>query len=333
MKFLNYIKTLFIPGLMSKRKNINVLVSFLIMLLISYLIAIPYISTFKKNAYGTFRDSPAYTFNVLDNEQSQEVAFTEEEKTLLGDRYIYISENELKNIGFKEKNNQVIIPSEVQSIKELPYNQKEYLLKREVFKVDNAGNRTGESDIYYIHIAFDMFESNETYNFDIRKKFDSLYTEDTFNHYLLVFYRSGFAYRNKYMIDNNRKSYAFDYSDIAMDFSEMDSLDYITKNLSIMLIPQMRMQFTFNTFIYAVLAPIFFALLAYIFIRNKHSLITYKHYYNIAALASIPVSIIFFILEWIPLFIQLGILEFYVVIFAIYYFSVLSIINRRVEID
>lgn len=318
---------------MSKRKNINVFVSFLIMLLVSYLIAVPYMSTFKKNAYGTFRDSASYTFNVLDSERSQEVAFSKEEKITLGDRYIYITENELKNIGFKEKNNQVIIPSEVSSIKDLPFNQKEYLLKREVFEVDNSGDRTGESTIYYIHIAFDMFESTETYNFDIRKKFDSLYTEDTFNHYLLVFYRSGFAYRNQYMIDNEMNSYAFDYNDVEMDFSEMESLDYITKKLSLMLIPQMCMQFTFNTFIYAVLAPIFFALLAFVFIRNKHSLIRFKHYYNMAALASIPVAVVFFILEWIPLFIQIGILEMYVVVFAIYYFTVLSIANRRIEID
>ena len=126
MKFWNYIKTLFIPRLMGKRKNINIFISFLILVLISYLIAIPYVSTFKKNAYQTFRDSASYSFNVMDSEQSQELAFTDEEKANFGDKYIYLTEAELKNIGFQEKNSQVIIPSNVNSIKELPYNQKEY---------------------------------------------------------------------------------------------------------------------------------------------------------------------------------------------------------------
>lgn len=333
MKFLNYIKTLFVPRLMGKRKNINVFISFLILILISYFIAIPYISTFKKNAYGTFRDSASYSFNVLDSEQSEEVAFTEEEKATLGDRYIYATEAEVKEIGFKEKNSQVIIPSDVKSIKDLPFNQKEYLIKREVFEFDNKGERTGKSTIYYIHLVFDMVDLNETINYDIKKKFDTLYTEDEFNHYLLVFYRSGFTYRNKYMIDNNRKSYIFDYGSVAMDFSEMESIDYITHKLTNILIPEMTIQYTFNSFIYAVLGPIFIALLAFIFIRNKHCLIKYKHYYNIAALASIPVSIVLFILEWIPFFIRIGIMEMYVIIFAIYYFTVVSIVEKNIEIE
>ena len=333
MKFWNYIKTLFIPRLMGKRKNINIFISFLILVLISYLIAIPYVSTFKKNAYQTFRDSASYSFNVMDSEQSQELAFTDEEKANFGDKYIYLTEAELKNIGFQEKNSQVIIPSNVNSIKELPYNQKEYLLKREVFEVNAKGERTGKSSIFYIHITFDMFENNETSTYDVKKKFDTLYTEDEFNHFLLVFYRSGFAYRNKYMIDNNRKSYIFNFGSVDMDFSEMENMDYITHKLTEVLIPEMKMQYTFNTFIYAVLGPIIVALLAFIFIRNKNTLITYKHYYNIAALTSIPISIVFFTLEWIPFFIRIGIMELYIVFFAIYYFFVVNIINKNVEIE
>ena len=259
--------------------------------------------------------------------------FTDEEKANFGDKYIYLTEAELKNIGFQEKNSQVIIPSNVNSIKELPYNQKEYLLKREVFEVNAKGERTGKSSIFYIHITFDMFENNETSTYDVKKKFDTLYTEDEFNHFLLVFYRSGFAYRNKYMIDNNRKSYIFNFGSVDMDFSEMENMDYITHKLTEVLIPEMKMQYTFNTFIYAVLGPIFVALLAFIFIRNKNTLITYKHYYNIAALTSIPISIVFFTLEWIPFFIRIGIMELYIVFFAIYYFFVVNIINKNVEIE
>lgn len=333
MKFLNYVKTLFVPRLMGKRKNINPLISILILILISYLIAIPYISTFKRNAYGTFRDSLSYSFNVIDNEQSQEVPFTEEEKNALGDRYVYITENEVKSLGFKEKNNQVIIPSEIKSINDLPYNQKEYLLKREVFEFDNKGERTGKSEIYYIHLVFDMVDLKETIKYDIKKKFDTLYTEDDFNHYLLVFYRSGFTYRNKYMIDKNQRSYIFNYGSVQMDFSEMTSLDYITHKLTEILIPEMKTQYTFNTFIYAVLGPVFVALLALVFIRNKQCLFKYKHYFNIAALSSIPVSILFFILEWIPFFIRIGIMELYIIIFAIYYFTVISLINKNSAIE
>lgn len=333
MKFLNYVKTLFIPRLMGKRKNINVFISFLILLLISYLIAIPYIQAFKKNAYDVFCDSSSYTFNIFDSEKSSEIEFSGEEKETLGDRYIYSSVSDLKNIGFKIKNSQVIIPSNIDSIENLEYNKKEYLLKREVFEYDNSGNRTGESQIYYIHIVFDMYENSSSSFYDVKKKFDTLYTEDEFNHYLLVFYSSCFKYRNKYMIDHNKTSYSMDYNDVEIDFSEMTDLDYITHKITNVLIPEMRMQYTFNTFIYAVLGPIFIALLAFVFTRNKHILISYKHYYNVAAICSIPVSIIFFILEWIPFFIKIGILELYIVFLAIYYFTVITVINRNIEIE
>ena len=53
MKFVNYIESLFNPKKMPLRRNMNMFVSFLILILASYLVALPYMSVFEKNAYRT----------------------------------------------------------------------------------------------------------------------------------------------------------------------------------------------------------------------------------------------------------------------------------------
>ena len=51
------------------------------------------------------------------------------------------------------------------------------------------------------------------------------------------------------------------------------------------------------------------------------------------ALATIPVAIIFFAISWIPSMISFGIMELYWVAFAIYYCIVISIVNRKTNIN
>ena len=130
------------------------------------------------------------------------------------------------------------------------------------------------------------------------------------------------------MIDNNRQSYGLSYNDVEIDFKQMNDISYLTKNITEMLIPETKTAYTFNSFLYCVLAPMIMALIAYIFFRKNAVLTTYKHYYNIATLASIPVLVLFFILEWNSFMIRIGIMELYWVALAIYYMVVLKFVNR-----
>ena len=92
---MNFLKSLVNPKMMPLRRNMNVFVSFLILILASYIIAVPYMSVFEKNAYETYCVSQSYNFRIFDDEFSREVAFTEEEKTKLGDKYVYATVEDL----------------------------------------------------------------------------------------------------------------------------------------------------------------------------------------------------------------------------------------------
>ena len=58
----------------------------------------------------------------------------------------------------------------------------------------------------------------------------------------------------------------------------------------------------------------------------------FKNYFNLAALSSIPITLLFFILEWNDFFVKLGIMDLYWCVFAIYYFIVLFIVNKTARV-
>lgn len=329
MKFLRYIASLFIPSKMGLRRNISVFVSIAILLIASLLIAIPYMSKFEKMAYEVYCDYESYNFRVLDSECSVEVEFTEEEQSKFSSNYNLITFEQLKAIDFKVENGKIVMPKDVKTYKDIEYNGKEYLLKREVYNYDNDGTKLDKTDIYYIHIVFDIFDELKDKTYIYSDSFDKKLNLADENHFLFVFYIDGFCYRNEYMVDKNRVSYGFSYNDVDLSFADMEQMDYITRRVTEMLIPETKTQYTYNSFIYAVVAPFVIALAFYALIRRKTVLVKFKHYFNIIALCSIPVMLLFFALEWSDLAIRLGIIDVYWPALAIYYFIVVRIVNKN----
>lgn len=329
MKFLRYVASLFVPSKMGLRRNINIFVSIAILLIASLLIAIPYMSKFEKMAYEVYCDYQSYNFRVLDSECSKEIAFDEDEQNKFGSNYNLITFEQLKSIDFSVKGGKIVMPENAKTYKDIEYNGKEYLLKREVYNYDSDGTKLDEIDIYYIHIVFDIFDELEDKTYIYSDSFDKKLNLADENHFLIVFYIDGFAYRNEYMVDKNRVSYGFSYNDVKLSFAEMEEMDYITRKLSDMLIPETKTQYTYNSFIYAVVAPFIIALGFYAIIRRKTVLVKFKHYFNIIALCTIPIMLIFFALEWSDLAIRLGIIDIYWPTLTIYYFIVVRIINKN----
>ena len=328
MKFLNYLTTLVVPSKMGARRNINVVISFILLILCSYILAVPYMVTFEKMAYEVYCDYESYNFRIFDDKYSKEIAFTEEEINKMSTIYELTTVNELKNIEFGVKGGQVIIPNDVKDLKEIEYNGKQYVLKREVYYFDADGTKKDKVDTYYIHIVFDIFENSKDATYAYRDDFDKKLDFTNENHFLIAFYIDGFIYRNEFMIDNNRQSYGLSYNDVELNFKDMNEFSYLTKSLTNMLIPETKTAYTFNSFLYCVLAPMIMAFIAYVLFKKDTVLTRYKHYYNIAALSSIPVIILFFILEWSEFMIRIGIMELYWVFLAIYYFVVIKAINK-----
>ena len=325
---MNFLKSLVNPKMMPLRRNMNVFVSFLILILASYIIAVPYMSVFEKNAYETYCVSQSYNFRIFDDEFSREVAFTEEEKTKLGDKYVYATVEDLAKLDFVIEGNGYKLPSSANTLEDIEYNHKEYVLKREVYYFDNDGTKLDDTDIFYIHIVFDLYTNAKDAKYTLIDDFDKALNFKDENHYVIAFLYDGFTYRNEYLIDNNISSYIFKYSDVNLDLKEMKSLDYLIKGVTQLLIPETKTQYSYMSFLYTVFSPLILALIAYVFVKRKSVLVKFKHYFNVATLCSIPVAILFFAIEWNEFFIRIGIMELYWVALAIYYFIALSIINR-----
>lgn len=329
MRFLKYLETLFNPRKMALRKNISAIISFIILLLASYVIAFPYMKVFEKNAYETCSEAQNYNFRVLNDEKSQEIPFTEEEKTKFGDSYVLTTIEELSKLDFTVENGRYKLPESANSLEEVEYNGKILLLKREVYNYDLDGTKTDKVDTYYIHILFDLYDDVNDFKFVLTDVFDKKLNFKDENHFMLAFYLDGFLYRNEYMIDKGINLYKnFEYGKVEFKFSEMDKADYIAKRISKMLVPSIKKQYTYNSFMYTVLAPLILAMVAMMFFKHHGVLTKYKHYFNIVTLSSIPITLIVFLLEWNEFFIRIGIMELYWIILAIYYFIVLKIIHK-----
>ena len=149
---MNFLESLFNPKKMPLRRNMNMFVSICILILASYLVAIPYMTIFEQNAYETYCVMESYNFRVFDEETSKEVPFTEEEKAKLGDKYIYTTVDEFKNIDFVVEGTGIKLPASADSLENVEYNHKEYVFKREVYYFDNDGTKLDKTDIYYIHV-------------------------------------------------------------------------------------------------------------------------------------------------------------------------------------
>ena len=332
MKFLNYLSSIVVPTKMAERKNINVIVSFLLLILFSFIIAVPYMVTFEKMAYEVYCDYPSYNFRIFDDRYSKEVPFTEEEINEMGDEYQLVTFDDFKKLDFGIKGGQVAIPNNIKDLKDIEYNGKEFVLKREVYYFDQDGTKLDEIDTYYIHIVFDIFENTKDAKYAYRNDFDKKLDFANEDHFLFVFYIDGFLYRNEFMIDNNRQSYGLEYNKAVLDFKEMNDLSYLVKGITEMLIPETKTAYSFNSFLYCVIAPMIIAFVGYALFKRDKVLTTYKHFFNVATLSSIPVVIIFFILEWNEFMISIGIMELYWVFLALYYFVVLKLtskVNRR----
>lgn len=332
MKVVKYIISLFVPSKMGLRRNISIFVSIAILIIASLLIAIPYMSKFEKLAYETYCSYESYDFKIFDSKDSKEIYFTEQEYNKFSDEYSMITFNQLKEIDFKVKGGKIVMPEGTNTYKDIEYNGKEYLLKREVYDYEADGTKKDEVKIYYIHIVFDIFDKLEDKTYYYSDEFDKKLNMADENHFLFVFYIDGFSYRNEFMVDNNRRSYGFNYNDVEINFSEMEEAEYITRKITDMLIPETKMQYTYISFIYTVVAPFVIALAFYALIKRKTVLVKFKHYFNIIALCSIPISLLFFIVEWNDFAIRLGAMDLYWPVLAIYYFIVVRIINKNQSI-
>lgn len=200
-----------------------------------------------------------------------------------------------------------------------------------------------------IYIIIDLFDINTVYidevdpNFDPRERF----TIENYPHaensvdYLLRFASDTLYFQarpfgiNSY--DSNLKEEVTEvyYQSLLPEFSiDSENLNvdnfgsYILEQLSIGNENKIKLKSYTLTFLVGVLFTLITIIILWIFFRKNGLIKRFSEYYNIAAITSIPISIIFFILLWF----NYNLINIYIFIFSLFYVLVLYKINTSEEI-
>lgn len=313
MKFFDYLTTLFLPARMGKRKNMSVVISLLILLLAGIVIMIPYIVTLKKDPYKAVLGNKNFEFQVFDASDS---SFNKEEKDTfkLIDKEIKLCDSfrdllNGKEMLFEVKDKRIVNDEDI--------NHKWYVLKR----------KDKDDNICYLHILFDIFteeNASEADSLPKIKKFNELvrlHPEE--NHYLLCFYSD--SYLHKTIHDAKRMGIPDSYT---RDF-KFDNLKDFGKVMAEMFIPNIIQQYTYIGFQYATFFSLLFVLLGYLFKQTKKNLVTFKHFLSIGALVTLNLAVLSFCFGWIKYFLWHNAIMFYPLVFIVYYFVCLYVVERK----
>lgn len=230
--------------------------------------------------------------------------------------------------------------------------------ERKILECTNFNNELYQNTITFvnnkgitknIHIVIDIFDIKTVYidevdpNYEPKERFtieEYKYKENN-EDYLLRFASDSFYFQahpfgsekeNVHLKPEVTQVY---YQSVLPEFS-IDSENIEVENFGEYLLEQLiignenkvKLKSYTLTFLIGVLFTLITIIILWIFFRKSGLITKFTEYYNIAAIVSIPISIIFFILLWfVP-----GLINIYIFIFSAIYLLVLYRINTSEEI-
>jgi hypothetical protein len=307
-KFLEFIKSIFVPRKMAKHRYMSALISLIIFVLSIYVLRLPFVY----NNNRTFSErKEAYNYQVLFEIEDSLAENKDNEEALV----------KLGNLGCAV--NKGILECEG-------------LGEEEVFKEEITVVSNGITKKLYIEV--DLREDAKLEVFDLE---DYPYVENE-EVYLLKFIPTQVYFQahqeglnkkeikhNGVQLYENRMYYQY-YGvmpKLNLDRDEVESRSlgsFIAEefvNAEILII---NSQFEGYLFLVIVIVPVLLILMFWLVFRKNGKLTTFKEYYNIAAITSITVTLIAFAIGW---FWQ-NIIENYLFLFMIYYIFVIYKINN-----
>lgn len=181
--------------------------------------------------------------------------------------------------------------------------------------------------LYVVFDMFDVLDPEATPNYHIDNEFTSLPPLTGIDRYLIVFYQNQVLYRTpkatytELMYTNTED----------FDFRFIDDGGLISYRMIDMLLPKIRQEITFYTFIATVIYPFLIVLVVWLLFKSSASTFSLKDFYNIAAIASIVPLIVIFSLSWI--FPQFALMQYYSAVFGLYFLLMIFRITSRTHIS
>lgn len=325
MRFLEFIQSIFVPAFMVKRKGMHILLSLVIFLVLSTLMALPMINYFSKGRYELLDESlNLKVFNYVVNKGDVNGAFTEDEKATYNMTYF----DDFKAFGVKVNKNGIFVP-DGSGIE----NGKEYVFKSYVPVTGEDGN-ISKYDTYYIHVVVDEYDgkADEEPTYSIQNVFCKYKRDDdgVFRHILVAIYNDGviFSYSDQ---TNDAISLYFNKSS-QIYFDEADDMTYLSHALSDLFYRVYITQASRRTFLYVFLFPVLLCWIFSLVMKGASPLNKAKEFIAVGAIASITCVAACLIASFISMKMCNYAFSYYPFLFVGYYLVCIILINRRARL-
>jgi hypothetical protein len=320
MKFPNLIKSFTVPHWMIKYKSMSIIISICIFVISSFLFTLPPSQNDKINEQDILNN---YNYDVLAQLPN-----------------IPLINNVIKDLVDKE--------CSVSGGKEL-----KCTLMDEIDNYETDFSFVHEGITKNVHFVIDLFDIEQVYlevegvkvYYDADEKFtiEKYPYQTNEENYLIILYSDALYFQAhpdgiedlnlthngiKITSDTKKIFYQNNIGDFAFSIDNPESNgyllgEYILEQLIIGNKNTIKLQFFTYSFIIGVCFTAITVLILWVFFYREGKFKRFQEYYNIAAIASIPVTLIFFILLWfLP-----KLLDIYIFAFSLYYLIVLSVIN------
>jgi len=178
---------------------------------------------------------------------------------------------------------------------------------------------------YTVFFAFDFYDvtdEDETFNEEVFENYSELEVEG--KKLLIVFYLDFCTYVR--MTD----SMDIKYEDIVLDFKEVTAGKDLSYRFIDMFIPHIYRAITFHTFVSSIIYPLVIIILIWLLFKTDGNTLSFKTYYNIGSICAIIPLFLIFLFSWI--FPNLTLMQYFTVIFGIYYLIMIVRINSKTKI-
>lgn len=320
MKFLEFIQTLFVPKYMALHKNMKIFISILIFLVASLIMSVPSTIYLNKMKYEELEVQSGYDILKYVDDSNE---FTQDEL----DTYNMTKFSTIK--GFK------LVVNNTDGIQNTNYgveDAKDYVLKAVKPIYDEEGTHVRD-EITYIHLVFDFKQEENDKTYDIKENFNKIpnLEEGRLGHVLLLFDDISLSFKKdseKYVLSNLPY-----YKKVEFNFENMENMGVVADKISDTYAPSLNFTYRLMGLLFVGVFSIVISMLFSFILAKTGQLRGMKEYMNVAAISSIPFVIFAFAFSFIKYAFCSLLFRWYALIFSIYYFIVVIIINRRPRIE
>lgn len=315
---MNFIKSLFFPTRMNRHRYMSSLIAILIFLIGSFLLTFPSTVRLNKEKYNLIDDFGLDFLSEIPNNEEGQKLFN------------------LKQYNCKVEDGELVCQTDV------PQAEPVIVSYQATIPQKKGEDLVVTRNIYFVFDFYD-YKNQASTQYNISEQFDTVERGENIHNYLVVFYKQGILTRVQPQLDKKGEVIPtvdpiIPYTLIGFNMSEFKETPneagvYLAQRIMDGIIPTFKEYLLMNTLMLVFLMSLIIVTIVWLISRKNGRLKTFKEYYNIASICSIPIFLAFFILYWfIPVIQHANFFMFFNSIFAVYYLFIVFKLNNLPEI-